>query len=126
MEMRQRTPTVAAAPSAVRVAESVSPRRAGDFNRGDDDVEGLMRARGRPAGKRIIKTVLAAIVLFAIGSVMLWQGLKALPIDKDRGIAMIVVGAIAFLPGSYASFILLGAWCRWEGYSYQDLPSYDE
>lgn len=57
---------------------------------------------------------------------MLWLGIKNLNVDKDRAIGMIVVGSLAFLPGSYATFILIGAWCRWDGYRYSDLPSYDD
>ena len=80
-----------------------------------------------PRRKRtIFKTVLAAISLFAVGSVMLWLGAQALLVDRDRGIAMLVVGSLAFIPGSYASWTLLGAWCRWRDYRYSDLPSYDE
>ena len=44
----------------------------------------------------------------------------------DRGVAMCTVGAIAFLPGSYATWHLYGAWRRWPGYTYDMVPSYDE
>ena len=33
---------------------------------------------------------------------------------------------VAFLPGSYASYILVGACRGWKGYHYDDVPSYDE
>lgn len=80
----------------------------------------------RRQGKRIIKTVTAALSLFAIGSIMIWLGVNSLPVDHDRGVAMLVLGSLTFIPGSYASFVLLGAWCRWDGYRYSDLPSYDD
>jgi hypothetical protein len=33
--------------------------------------------------------------------------------------------SLVFLPGSYASFTLYGAWRRWPGYDYGQIPSYD-
>jgi hypothetical protein len=33
---------------------------------------------------------------------------------------------VVFLPGSYASFILFGAWMRWRGFTYDMIPSYDD
>lgn len=80
---------------------------------------------GRPR-RRIFKTVTAAIVLFTVGSVMLWLGVRSLYTDKDRAIAMLVLGALMFIPGSYASFIVLGSCLRWPGYRVEDLPSYDD
>lgn len=35
------------------------------------------------------------------------------------------IGAV-FLPGSYASTNLLGAYLGWPGYSYDAVPSYDD
>lgn len=102
---------------------------------GDDDDDGNMGGRRTGRRRRIWKTVTAAITLFAIGSVMLYLGVGAYnegrapggrESEKERGLAMIIVGAIAFLPGSYASFILLGSALGWEGYTYDSLPSYDD
>ena len=36
------------------------------------------------------------------------------------------IGGLMFLPGSYASWILYGAWKRWPGYEFHQVPSYDE
>jgi len=83
-------------------------------------------AAGSTRGRTIIKTVTAAIVLFVIGSVMLWLGVRTLPSDRDRAIGMLVTGSLAFIPGSYACWVLLGAALRWPGYSYDQLPSYDD
>jgi hypothetical protein len=46
--------------------------------------------------------------------------------EFDRAVAMIVVGALAFVPGSYAVWNLVGAARGWRGYSYDHLPSYDD
>lgn len=31
-----------------------------------------------------------------------------------------------FIPGSYASFVLLGAWLGWPNFDYNMVPSYDD
>ncbi len=41
--------------------------------------------------------------------------------DHDKGVALIVIGSLAFLPGSYASFQLYGAWKEWPGYDYANV-----
>jgi len=78
------------------------------------------------APRRIWKTVTAAILLFTIGSVMIYYGVQALAEDKDRAIAMLVIGSISFLPGIWSTWMLLCAWLRIPGYSYDQLPSYDD
>ena len=57
---------------------------------------------------------------------MIYYGVGALHDDFERGVSMCTVGSIAFIPGSYATAILFGAWRRWPGYSFESLPSYDE
>lgn len=74
----------------------------------------------------MVRTVIAALCLFALGSVMLFFGVQALRSDRDRGIAMCTVGALAFLPGSYATYTIYGAWRGWPEFSYDALPSYDD
>ena len=85
--------------------------------------------------RRMWRTVSAALFFFATGSTMLYYGLLDLnasrfagsdPQARERGLAMIVVGVLTFLPGSYAVTVLLGSWLGWPGYSYESLPSYDE
>jgi hypothetical protein len=71
------------------------------------------------AHRKIGKTVTAAVSLFLVGSLMLYYGVQALGEDRDRGVAMCTVGSIAFLPGSYATWHLFGAWRRWPGYSFE-------
>ena len=68
--------------------------------------------------------------------------------DNDRGLALFILGGVSkyfhiyedyiryiftrcnlhavFLPGSYSSFILFGAWRRWRGFTYDMVPSYDD
>ena len=78
-----------------------------------------------------IRTVLASITLFTIGSCMIYFGQVDLRFgtesnSRDRGLSMIIVGSLAFLPGSYAVIALFGAWRRWPGYSFETIPSYDD
>lgn len=75
--------------------------------------------------RRVTRTILAAVLLFTTGSLMLYFGALALPTERDRGLAMIVTGAIAFIPGAYASAVIVGTLLGWPGWDYHDLPSYD-
>jgi len=101
-------------------------RRSSDA--GDDDGEAAwaqQEAVAPPPPRRVTKTVLAALLLFATGSLMLYFGVQALPLERDRGLAMICTGAIAFIPGAYATLVIVGTLLGWRGYDVHDLPSYD-
>ena len=81
----------------------------------------------RPDLSRHWKTITAAVVLFTTGTILLVCGLNVIRNgDRERAISMIVIGSICFLPGSYASWILWGAYSKWPGYSFSQVPSYDE
>ena len=71
------------------------------------------------------RTMCAAIMLFTVGSLMLYFGVQVLSTERDRALGMIVTGAIAFLPGLYACWTILGAYMGWRGYDMAALPSYD-
>ncbi len=58
--------------------------------------------------------------------VLLGIGIPELAQGTDRSISMVVLGSLCFIPGSYASWILLGACQRWRNYRYDQLPSYDD
>jgi hypothetical protein len=76
------------------------------------------------------KTTVAAAFMFIAGSVFLVAGLYIyfmnLRAGSDRGLAMVLLGLLMFTPGSYASFVLYGAYHGWAGYDYNQIPSYDE
>jgi len=57
---------------------------------------------------------------------MLFFGTQNLSQDRDRAIGMLAVGSLAFIPGFYACWVLLGTYMGWHGYSYDILPSYDD
>jgi hypothetical protein len=102
------------------------------------------------------KTTVAALFMLVAGSIFLCSGLYIYFADlrakSDRGLAMVVLGLLSkhtlryplkppdiylspicpilfhtvFTPGSYASFILWGAYRGWPGYDYSQIPSYDD
>jgi hypothetical protein len=57
--------------------------------------------------------------------VFLVVGIPELIKGADGGTALVTLGSLTFLPGSYACIVLFGAWQRWRGYSYDSLPAYD-
>ncbi|KAA0153815.1 hypothetical protein FNF27_04609 [Cafeteria roenbergensis] len=71
-------------------------------------------------------TTLMAVFLLVAGTVLLGIGIPELAQGTDRSISMVVLGSLCFIPGSYASWILLGACQRWRNYRYDQLPSYDD
>ena len=78
------------------------------------------------------KTTIAAVLMLVTGTIFLVLGASITwgrfhsKLERDRGIAMLVIGFMTFLPGSYASFNLYGAYYGWPGYSYTSIPSYDD
>lgn len=80
------------------------------------------------------KTTIAAVGMLLLGSLFLVLGLATfltslmgtMADDRDRGLAMIILGSLMFIPGSYASCVLYGAYRGWPGYEYNQVPSYDE
>lgn len=89
----------------------------------DDEYDGN-KSPFRPRSMK--KTITAAVLLFLVGSLMLYYGVQALSTDKDRAISMLVIGTLTFLPGSYASWIIFGSCMGWRGYDMTELPSYDD
>ena len=72
------------------------------------------------------RTCTAAILLFTFGTILVLSGLNVMYNgERARGIQIVVIGGLMFIPGSYASWILFGAWYRWHGYEFHQVPSYD-
>lgn len=78
------------------------------------------------------KSILLAVALFTIGSVLLIVGSLLvtgiiIPAEyADRTIPVLILGCIAFLPGSYHTYIAWASYRQYEGYSYRQIPSYDD
>ena len=104
------------------------------------DYNEIMRSRGRlSTGVRRNnslppRTTLWVLVMLCLGSILLllglgqyydsWFGEKE--IDGAIGLSMIGLGSFMFIPGSYGSYILYGAWSRWDGFSYDNIPNYGD
>ncbi|TDH70202.1 hypothetical protein CCR75_002227 [Bremia lactucae] len=86
-----------------------------------------------------IRTGVAAASLFVIGTFLLYVSTLIGLDEEKRGISFLVLGligmiaqnwwvkiVIAFIPGSYATYQLYGAWKGWKGYDYDQIPSYDD
>jgi hypothetical protein len=67
-----------------------------------------------------ILLLLGGIIFVSIGLSVFYSG------DMSTGTNLLVIGGLMFLPGSYASWILYGAYVRWPGYEFHQVPSYDE
>jgi Transmembrane proteins 230/134 len=91
----------------------------------DTSAPEMMNRFSQRAFKRI-KTLLAAIILFVIGSVLLYFGVKDFNTDRERSLPLIILGSITFIPGSYATTIFIGSFLGWRGYNFETLPSYDD
>ena len=76
------------------------------------------------------KTTLCAGFMLIVGTVFLITGTAIFLSENrkvgDRGFSMILLGGLMFIPGSYASTVLYGAYRGWDGYDYSQIPSYDE
>ncbi|OWZ01399.1 Transmembrane protein [Phytophthora megakarya] len=73
-----------------------------------------------------IRTGLAAASLFALGSILIYVSTLIGLDEERRGLSFLILGLIAFIPGSYATYQLYGAWKGWKGYNYDQIPSYDD
>ena len=76
------------------------------------------------------KTTLCALFMLIGGTIFLITGTVIFLSESrkigDRGFSMILLGSLMFIPGSYASAVLYGAYRGWDGYDYSQIPSYDE
>mmetsp|Transcript_43301 Transcript_43301/g.106352 ORF Transcript_43301/g.106352 Transcript_43301/m.106352 type:complete len:82 (-) Transcript_43301:255-500(-) len=69
------------------------------------------------------KTGAAAAVLFTVGAGFLAGGVLTLNKDRGAAIAMLLLGSLAFIPGAWASFLLVQYWRGVVGYRLEDVPS---
>ena len=78
-------------------------------------------------------TSIAAVTFLLVGTALpilaVWQGWllnsEATKVEKEAGYTFLTLGFLLFTPGSYSTFILFGAFRGWDGYDYQQVPSYD-
>mmetsp|Transcript_26025 Transcript_26025/g.24871 ORF Transcript_26025/g.24871 Transcript_26025/m.24871 type:complete len:149 (-) Transcript_26025:120-566(-) len=74
------------------------------------------------------RTIAAAVLLFFGGIILVISGTVVYSdtsqlVSKGQGLDMLVIGAIMLLPGSYGVINLYGSWRRWNGYTYDSMPT---
>eukprot|EP01080_Neovahlkampfia_damariscottae_P001916 gene1916-1056_t len=74
------------------------------------------------------KTLMASFSFFFVGLIILVFGIYAFKNfdDTNRSLSFVFVGVVLFLPGSYSAFIIMNVLFEVEGYSMEDIASYDE
>lgn len=77
------------------------------------------------------KAIALATVLFMIGTVLIIIGALLLAGyitkgDTDRAIPVLIIGILVFLPGFYHLRIAYYASKGYRGYSYDDIPDFDD
>ena len=76
-----------------------------------------------PGWRTIATSVVCLItgfILFTIGAVYKWSSDGS---EKhNQGMDLIIVGAILLVPGSFSCWVLIGAWMKWPGYFYHQVP----
>ena len=72
------------------------------------------------------KTIFAAVALILSGVLLLVIGLILVlaTAQFSAGVALIVIGCLCFIPGSYVSFILYKAFRGTPGYSVDGIPEF--
>lgn len=84
------------------------------------------------AAKVPYKSILLAVALFTIGITLLVVGSLLvsgywIPAEyADRTIPVLILGCIAFIPGSYHTYIAWASYRHYVGYSYNQIPSFDD
>ena len=118
--------------------ESSSSRKGvSEADEAEIDYSSLLRNRARVSrsSRQQLppRTTLWVLALLVFGSVFLILGVSEYMTsifqmggDTSVGLSMIVLGALMFVPGSYGSFIIYGTYRGWTGYSYNQIPNYDE
>eukprot|EP00049_Salpingoeca_infusionum_P005586 m.94008 g.94008 ORF g.94008 m.94008 type:complete len:120 (-) comp13014_c0_seq1:614-973(-) len=79
------------------------------------------------------RSILLAIFLLLGGTVLLLFGCLAFlghigshDEKENKWLSMIIVGSIMTLPGGYHTYLAFQAWREVPGYSFADIPSFDD
>lgn len=77
------------------------------------------------------KAIALATALFLIGSLLIIIGALLLAgyfevTDRDRTVPVLIIGILVFLPGFYHLRIAYYASKGYRGYSYEDIPDFDD
>ncbi|KAF8934368.1 hypothetical protein BGZ58_005767 [Dissophora ornata] len=108
------------------------PRRANRFLQAQDDTgysDGQFEA---PMPKIPWSSIILAVVLLVIGTVGLTIGslLKVGVLDSpewlDKGVPLLILGALCFIPGAYHVGLAYYAYKEYDGYSFSHIPDIDD
>lgn len=85
----------------------------------------------KPPPKVPYKAIALATVLFVIGSLLIIIGALLLAgyfgvTHSDRTVPVLIIGILVFLPGFYHLRIAYYASKGYHGYSYDDIPDFDD
>ncbi|XP_041643824.1 transmembrane protein 230b [Cheilinus undulatus] len=85
----------------------------------------------KPPPKVPYKAIALATVLFLIGSLLIIVGALLLAgyfevTHSDRTVPVLIIGILVFLPGFYHLRIAYYASKGYHGYSYDDIPDFDD
>ncbi|CEM27808.1 unnamed protein product [Vitrella brassicaformis CCMP3155] len=73
------------------------------------------------------KTVGMALLLFTMGTTLLLMGTGTFfRTGVSAATPLLVLGSICFIPGSYYTFMFIQIFRGVPGYTYLDIPSYDD
>jgi hypothetical protein len=71
--------------------------------------------------------MMTAVFLLGVGVLFSSLGLTFLfTLGLSEALPFLIIGGIGFIPGSYVCFILYQTWKGVPGFSYDQIPSYDE
>ncbi|XP_069983329.1 transmembrane protein 230 [Penaeus vannamei] len=94
--------------------------------------DGFVDAQFKTKAQRIPwKAIGYALVLFSAGTLLLVIGSLLVTgyIEEkyaDRTWPVIILGALMFIPGAYHSYIAYYAFRGYEGFSFDDIPSFED
>jgi hypothetical protein len=100
-----------------------------DASPDDDEDEFAYDAPERRMAPRKLpkRTFFTAVFLLGVGVIFCTLGLSFLfTLGLSEALPFLILGGIAFIPGSYVSFIMYQTWKGVPGYSYDQIPSYDD
>ena len=80
------------------------------------------------------KTIAISVLFFIVGTIFLWMGIEdyievggftSSSRPGQEPYEKLLLGSILFIPGSFHTFIAMMACLNKEGYSYQDVSSFE-
>lgn len=96
-----------------------------DFHKSTEDFDDEQFEDGTPI-KPPVKPIAVALFLFAAGSAMIVLAGVIGEGVSGRATPLLVLGIICFVPGVYHVRVAYYAWRGNYGYSYADIPGYDD